>query len=110
MRNQIAYENAVATFPADRRLHTGTDGTVASPDSRIRRLIDNGFLPNSAGLWEDKNGRPRFLSVRPGAPDPSLPPFLQTFEGYHVWTDVPETDLDALRQDRKTWEEIWNSL
>ncbi len=103
-------------------LKDASSGDYNDSGSRVRLLVDNGFLPKTAVTWETRTGKAGTLVVVSVSPSNKLPPFLQPFSAFQVEAINPEVGktvnitsvLDAQAVAGTpvpdTWSEIWADL
>lgn len=114
---------------AGQRISGGSDDIIKVANSRMRRLLDRGFIQETAGVMENQSGQKLYFVVKTKAAgqnliptDPytvvaSVPIFMEKNDLYEVYIrDSAGTDYNvdgALRAtggNTTTWAQIWNTV
>ncbi len=94
------------------------DGTTETPNSYIRKLINRGFLQESAGYVESISGKKLNLGItnhvttagNPYDTIASAPIFMEQSKLFRVYVVAPANDIDDLLRLGSNWKTIWDTV
>ncbi len=109
------------------KLENAGNGTIKGGNSRMKKLLDRGFIQENAGYLENKAGQKLYFVVRQKAAGDNLiannpydevasvPVFMEKTELYEVYVrDASNTDynIDAMLRSGagENWAQIWENI